>query len=149
MVNKYFDGVVDNKEINEEIDIDLKNCILDLRNKIDDNINRIRIADSLENIIDAYRRCNKYIDETTPWILAKDESKKDRLATVLYNLIESIRIITVFLQAYLPDTAENIFKQINTDKKDYESTLEFGKYESNTKVGEAQVLFKRIDKDSE
>ena len=149
MVNKYFDGVVDNKEINEEIDIDLKNCILDLRNKIDDNINRIRIADSLENIIDAYRRCNKYIDETTPLILAKDESKKDRLATVLYNLIESIRIITVFLQAYLPDTAENIFKQINTDKKDYESTLEFGKYESNTKVGEAQVLFKRIDKDSE
>ena len=149
MVNKYFDGVVDNKEINEEIDIDLKNCILDLRNKIDDNINRIRIADSLENIIDAYRRCNKYIDETTPWILAKDESKKDRLATVLYNLIESIRIITVFLQAYLPDTAENIFKQINTDKKDYESTLEFGKYESNTNVGEAQVLFKRIDKDSE
>ena len=149
MVNKYFDGVVDNKEINEEIDIDLKNCILDLRNKIDDNINRIRIADSLENIIDAYRRCNKYIDETTPWILAKDESKKDRLATVLYNLIESIRIITVFLQAYLPDTAENIFKQINTDKKDYESILEFGKYESNTKVGEAQVLFKRIDKDSE
>ena len=149
MVNKYFDGVVDNKEINEEIDIDLKNCILDLRNKIDDNINRIRIADSLENIIDAYRRCNKYIDETTPWILAKDESKKDRLATVLYNLIESIRIITVFLLSYLPDTAENIFKQINTDKKDYESTLEFGKYESNTKVGEAQVLFKRIDKDSE
>ena len=149
MVNKYFDGVVDNKEINEEIDIDLKNCILDLRNKIDDNINRIRVADSLENIIDAYRRCNKYIDETTPWILAKDESKKDRLATVLYNLIESIRIITVFLQAYLPDTAENIFKQINTDKKDYESTLEFGKYDSNTKVGEAQVLFKRIDKDSE
>ena len=71
------------------------------------------------------------------------------MATVLYNLIESIRIITVFLQAYLPDTAENIFKQINTDKKDYESTLEFGKYESNTKVGEAQVLFKRIDKDSE
>ena len=120
-----------------------------IKNKIDDNINRIRIADSLENIIDAYRRCNKYIDETTPWILAKDESKKDRLATVLYNLIESIRIITVFLQAYLPDTAENIFKQINTDKKDYESTLEFGKYESNTKVGEAQVLFKRIDKDSE
>ena len=148
MVNKYFDGLVENKNVHEDVDNDFKKYILDLRNKIEDNIDKIRIADSLENIIDAYRRCNKYIDETTPWILAKDDSKKDRLATVLYNLIESIRIITVFLQAYLPDTAENIFKQINTDVKCYESTLEFGKYKSGTKVGEASVLFKRIDKDS-
>ena len=146
MANKYFDGVIENKNINEDIDNDLINTVLDLRNKIEDNINKFRIADSLENLLDVYRRCNKYIDETTPWVLAKDDTKKDRLATVIYNLVESIRIATVFLQAYLPDTATNIFKQINCDITDYNSTFEFGKYISGNIVNEPIALFMRIDK---
>ena len=119
-----------------------------IREKIDYNINKFRIADSLENIIDAYRRCNKYIDETCPWVLAQDDSKKDRLNTVIYNLVEAIRIITVYLQAYLPDTAQSIFRQINTDIKDYGSVFEFGKYVSGTKVNKAEVLFQRIEKEN-
>ena len=146
MANKYFNGVIENKNINEDIDNDLINTVLDLRNKIEDNINKFRIADSLENLLDVYRRCNKYIDETTPWVLAKDDTKKDRLATVIYNLVESIRIATVFLQAYLPDTATNIFKQINCDITDYNSTFEFGKYISGNIVNEPIALFMRIDK---
>ena len=146
MANKYFNGVVENKHVIEDIDNDLINTVLDLRNKIEDNINKFRIADSLENLLDVYRRCNKYIDETTPWVLAKDDTKKDRLATVIYNLVESIRIATVFLQAYLPDTATNIFKQINCDITDYNSTFEFGKYISGNIVNEPIALFMRIDK---
>ena len=145
MVNKYFNGVVTNTNMTEDIDNELIQEVLDLNKKIDENINKFRIADSLENIMDVYRRCNKYIDETMPWALAKDESKHDRLNTVLYNLIEAIRITTVFLQAYLPETAESIFRQLNTDIKDYESTFEFGKYQSGTKVNSPEVLFMRID----
>ena len=146
MANKYFDGVVTKTENKEDIDDELINEVLSLKEKVDDNINKFRIADSLENILDAYRRCNKYIDETTPWVLAKDETKKERLSQVLYNLIESIRIITVYLQAYLPDTAESIFNQINTDITDYDSVSTFGLYKSGTKVNEPKVLFERIDK---
>ena len=145
MANKYFNGVVTNTNMTEDIDNELIQEVLDLNKKIDENINKFRIADSLENIMDVYRRCNKYIDETMPWALAKDESKHDRLNTVLYNLIEAIRITTVFLQAYLPETAESIFRQLNTDIKDYESTFEFGKYQSGTKVNSPEVLFMRID----
>ena len=145
MANKYFNGVVTNTNMTEDIDNELIQEVLDLNKKIDENINKFRIADSLENIMDVYRRCNKYIDETMPWALAKDESKHDRLNTVLYNLIEAIRITTVFLQAYLPETAECIFRQLNTDIKDYESTFEFGKYQSGTKVNSPEVLFMRID----
>ena len=110
-------------------------------------MDKFRIADSLENVLDIYRRCNKYIDETMPWVLAKDESKKDRLATVLYNIVESIRIATVYLSCYLPDTALSIFNQINTEFREYESVNEFGKYISGTKVNEPVVLFKRIEKE--
>ena len=145
MANKYFNGVVTNTNMTEDIDNELIQEVLDLNKKIEENINKFRIADSLENIMDVYRRCNKYIDETMPWALAKDESKHDRLNTVLYNLIEAIRITTVFLQAYLPETAECIFRQLNTDIKDYESTFEFGKYQSGTKVNSPEVLFMRID----
>lgn len=145
MANKYFNGVVTNTNMTEDIDNELIHEVLDLNKKIEENINIFRIADSLENIMDVYRRCNKYIDETMPWALAKDESKHDRLNTVLYNLIEAIRITTVFLQAYLPETAESIFRQLNTDIKDYESTFEFGKYQSGTKVNSPEVLFMRID----
>ena len=145
MANKYFNGVVTNTNMTEDIDNELIQEVLDLNKKIEENINKFRIADSLENIMDVYRRCNKYIDETMPWALAKDESKHDRLNTVLYNLIEAIRITTVFLQAYLPETAESIFRQLNTDIKDYKSTFEFGKYQSGTKVNSPEVLFMRID----
>ena len=147
MVNKYFDGFVNNKNISEDIDSDLINQVMELGKKVDDNINKFKIADSLENIMDVYRRCNKYIDETMPWGLAKDDAKKDRLATVLYNLVESIRIATVYLQAYLPDTAMSIFKQLNTKLINYDTILEFGLYENDTKVNSPEVLFKRIDKE--
>lgn len=145
MVEKYFEGVVENRNIEEPIDDELKNKVLELNRLLEVDFSKFRIADSLERIMDIYRRCNKYIDETMPWVLAKDENKKERLATVLYNLIESIRIATVYLQAYLPDTAEKIFKQLNTDLNSYDSTFNFGGYKSGTLVGEAEPLFKRIE----
>ena len=148
MANKYFSGVIEDSKVVEEVDNDLKNSILLLNEDIEEDIKKFRIADSLEKIIEAYRRCNKYIDETMPWVLAKDDSKQGRLKTVLYNLVEAIRIITVYLQAYLPETAEKIFTQINTDIKDYNSTLQFGYYISGTKVNTPEVLFKRIEKES-
>ena len=147
MVNKYFDGVVVNKEVSDEIDKDLIQNVLGLKDIVNNQIDKLRIADSLESIMNVYRRCNKYIDETMPWVLVKDEEKRDRLSTVLYNLVESIRITTVFLQAYLPDTAKSIFRQINTDITSYDSTFSFGKYVSGTKVGEAMALFMRLDKE--
>ena len=114
---------------------------------MEDNIDKFRIADSLENVLDIYRRCNKYIDETMPWVLAKEETKKDRLATVLYNIVEAVRIATVYLSCYLPKTADSIFLQLNTDLRDINSVDNFGGYVSGTKVNEAVVLFKRIDKE--
>lgn len=147
MINKYFDGIVIDKKINEDIDTELINFVLSLKDKIEDNMNNLEISVALDSIFEVYRRCNKYIDETMPWILAKDESKKDRLATVLYNLIESIRIATVYLQAFLPGTAKKIFTQINTDKIDYDSASTFGLYSGGTKVNTPEVLFKRIEKE--
>ena len=147
MANKYFDGIIENKGVSEEIDKDLIDLVLSTKDKVEENIDKFRIADSLENVLDIYRRCNKYIDETMPWVLAKDEAKKDRLATVLYNIVESVRIATVYLSCYLPETADSIFKQINTNLREIDSVSEFGKYVSGTKVNEAVVLFKRIDKE--
>ena len=147
MANKYFDGIVCNKNVSEDIDKELIDLVLSVKEKIDDDIDKFRIADSLEKVMDIYRRCNKYIDETMPWVLAKDEDKKDRLSTVIYNIIEAIRIATVYLSCYLPDAADNIFKQINTDLRDYDSVSFFGGYVSGTKVNEASVLFKRIEKE--
>ena len=147
MINKYFDGEVTNYDVIEEIDNKFKEDVLNSCKLVDDKINEFRLADSLEALFDIYRRCNKYIDETMPWALAKDESKKERLATVLYNLVEGIRIGTVLLQAFLPDTASKIFEQINTNKKDFNTLDKFGYYESGSKVGKAEVLFKRIDKE--
>ena len=145
MINKYFDGVVVNKNVNEDIDKDLKDIVLSAKDRVNDKMDNLRIADSLDEVFEIFKRCNKYIDETTPWILAKDEGKLDRLSTVMYNLVESIRIGAVLLQAYLPDTASSIFNQINTDITSYDTIGEFGKYVSGTKVGEAKVLFQRIE----
>ena len=145
MIHKYFDGVVEDKNTSEELDLELKNLVIATKNNVDEKMDNLRIADSLDAIFEIFRRCNKYIDETMPWVLAKDESKRDRLATVLYNLVESIRYGAVLLQAFMPDTAEKIFKQINTDKTMFDTLDKFGYYESGTKVGKAEVLFMRID----
>ncbi len=145
MVNKYFDGIVENKNVNEDIDNDLINLVLYSRDVVDEKMNNLRVADSLDAIFDIFRRCNKYIDETMPWVLAKDEKCLDRLSTVLYNLVESIRFGAVLLQAYMPDTSEKIFNQLNTDIKKFDSLDKFGYYKSGTKLNESFVLFQRID----
>lgn len=145
MVNKYFDGEVSNKGASEEIDNSLIKEAEELYTKVENYMNKLEIPKALDTIFDLFRSCNKYIDDTTPWILAKDENKKERLATVLYNLIESIRIGTVLLKPFMPDTAEKIFKQINTDNTSYESVKVFGGYNSGTKVGTPEVLFQRIE----
>ena len=145
MINKYFDGFVINKNVKEDIDNELIDNALKLKEKVDNHMNKLEISLALEDIFDLFRACNKYIDETMPWSLAKDETKKDRLATVLYNLIECIRIGTVLLQPFMPETSEKIFKQINSDYKNFDTLDKFGYYNSD-KVGEAEVLFKRIDK---
>ena len=145
MVNKYFDGVVENKNVNEDIDNDLINLVLSSRDVVDEKMNSLRVADSLDAIFDIFRRCNKYIDETMPWVLAKDEKCLDRLSTVLYNLVESIRFGAVLLQAYMPDTSEKIFDQLNTSIKGFDSLDKFGYYKSGTKLNESFVLFQRID----
>ena len=145
MINKYFDGVVTNTNAFEDIDNELINMAVKLKGNVDGNMDKLRIADSLELIFDLFRRCNKYIDETMPWVLVKDETKVDRLNQVLYNLIESIRMGTVLLQAFLPDTSKKIFDQINTEFRDYNTLDKFGYYLSGSKVGKAEVLFKRIE----
>ena len=145
MVNKYFDGEVSNKGASEEIDNSLIKEAEELYTKVENYMNKLEIPKALDTIFDLFRSCNKYIDDTTPWILAKDENKKERLATVLYNLIESIRIGTVLLKPFMPDTAEKIFKQINTDNTSYESVKVVGGYNSGTKVGTPEVLFQRIE----
>lgn len=145
MVNKYFDGVVEDKKIQEDIDEELKAIVLNSKILVDEKMDNLRVADAIDSIFDIFRRCNKYIDETMPWVLAKDESKQDRLSTVLYNLVESIRYGAVLLRAFMPDTAEKIFEQINTDKKSFDTLDKFGYYESGSHVGTAQVLFQRID----
>jgi methionyl-tRNA synthetase len=143
MINKYFDGIVENLNINDEIDKKLKGLVVGTKDKVDTDMDNLKIADALDDIFEIYRACNKYIDETEPWILAKDESKQNRLKTVLYNLVESERYATVLLSAFLPNTAESIFSQLNTDKTSYETLDKFGYYE-NGKIGDAKVLFQRI-----
>ena len=145
MINKYFDGVVTNTRCNEELDTDLIKVALSLRDKVDKDMDKLEVSSALEHIFDLFRACNKYIDETMPWILAKEENKKDRLATVLYNLVESIRIGTVFLSPFIPSASERIFKQLNTDINDMFSVNEFGGYVSGTKVGIADPIFQRIE----
>ena len=145
MASKYFDGIVENKNVDEEIDADLKKTVMSVKDILDEKMEQLRIADGLDAIFEIFRRCNKYIDETMPWILAKDDSKKDRLATVLYHLVESIRIGAVLLQAFMPDTADKIFRQLNTDLTGIDTIIEFGQYESGTKLNEAEPLFMRID----
>ena len=145
MANKYFDGIVTNTNVNEEIDNNLIDEAINLRNVVNDYMDKLEVSKAITSIFDLLRNCNKYIDETMPWVLAKDESKRDRLNTVLYNLIECIRISSVLLQAFIPDTCGKIFNQINTLNTSYDSIFEFCGYKSGTKVNKAEVLFQRIE----
>ena len=145
MANKYFDGIVTNTNVNEEIDNNLIDEAINLRNVVNDYMDKLEVSKAITSIFDLLRNCNKYIDETMPWVLAKDESKRDRLNTLLYNLIECIRISSVLLQAFIPDTCDKIFNQINTLNTSYDSIFEFCGYKSGTKVNKAEVLFQRIE----
>ncbi|MDD6339418.1 MAG: methionine--tRNA ligase [Butyrivibrio sp.] len=146
MSNKYFDGVVADKNAVEEVDADLKNTILEAVKKVDDKMNELRVADAITEIFNIFKRCNKYIDETMPWALAKDESKSDRLSTVLYNLVEGINIGATLLQAFMPGTTEKIRKQLNAPELTLEDLASFGHYVSGTKVTEKpEILFARLD----
>ena len=144
MTNKYFDGVISNSKVNEEIDTELINKASNLKLVVDKNMEKLYISDALEEIFNFLRECNKYIDDTTPWVLAKEE-KLERLQTVLYNLLESIRISSVLLTPFMPTTTEKIFKQLNTNLNTYDTLNEFGALENNHKLGQIEVLFKRIE----
>ena len=146
MTNKYFDGVVSNPGVKEAVDDELINLALETPEKVLKLANEFKISKALDEIFTLLRRTNKYIDDTMPWALAKDESKKDRLATVLYNLLEAIRYSAVLLYPYMPSTCENIFKQINTDVTTLESLKEFGQYKVGNKVTDSpKPLFARLD----
>lgn len=146
MTNKYFDGVISVNDVYEEIDRELIQMAEQTTKKVIESMNNLRVQDAIKHIIELFRRSNKYIDETTPWVLAKDESKQDRLQTVLYNLLESIRIGAVLLQSFIPETADKILNQLNTDQRSMDSVMQFGQYPLNNRVIEKpEVLFKRLD----
>ena len=147
MSNKYFDGVVADKGgVDEALDADLKAVVTGTYDKVKEKMSTLRVADAITEIFGIFKRCNKYIDETEPWVLAKDEAKSDRLSTVLYNLVESITIGASLLQPYMPETAEKIVKQLNTSVRDFSELKKFGLYESGNKVtAEPEILFARLD----
>ena len=144
MANKYFGGEIKNLKIKEDVDKELICCALDTVSEVNEKMKELRVADSIEAVMALARRCNKYIDETMPWALAKDEAKQDRLKTVLYNLLESIRFIGILISPFMPETGEKILAQINASSKDYESLAVFNE-EAQIKVGEATPLFARLD----
>ena len=146
MSNKYFGGVVEDRHAAESVDDDLKAVVTGTYDKVEVKMEDLRVADALTEIFALFKRCNKYIDETEPWVLAKDEAKKDRLATVLYNLVESISIGAGLLEPYLPETAQKIAAQLNTTVRDFDSVKTFGLYPSGNKVTETpEILFARLD----
>ena len=145
MTKKYFDGVIPAPGAEEGTDAELKASVAAAKAGFEQNMDTFRVADALEGIFNMLRRANKYIDETTPWALAKDESKKERLGTVLYNLLECIRIAGVLLTPFIPATADSIFAQLATDKKDYADIDTFGVLESGRALGDAVMLFARVD----
>ena len=146
MSNKYFGGVVENKGVTEPVDDDLKNFILSVPAKVDAKMEKLRVADAITEVFTIFKRCNKYIDETMPWALAKDESKQDRLATVLYNLVEGICIGTTLLGSFMPDTTKRILGQLNASERTLEDLKTFGLYPSGNKVTDKpEILFARMD----
>lgn len=145
MQKKYFDGIIQPNDTAEPLDDEVKALAVKTLSDVDKCFNEYKIADSIECILTLARRLNKYIDETMPWALAKDESKKARLGAVLYNLLEGIRYLAILLKPYMPDTSREILSQLNTDVTDYDSLLTFGGLKAGESVGEPKVLFSRID----
>ncbi len=146
MSNKYFGGVVENKGVAEPVDEDLKSFILSIPGKVDAKMDKLRVADAITEVFTLFKRCNKYIDETMPWALAKDETKQDRLATVLYNLVEGICMGATLLLSFMPDTAARILAQLNAKERTLEDLKTFGLYPSGNKVTEKpEILFARLD----
>ncbi|MBQ6525013.1 MAG: methionine--tRNA ligase [Clostridia bacterium] len=147
MTNKYFDGVIQAPTAKEPVDDDLAQTCLDAVKKVDDLLATYHMADAVDTVLGIAKRANKYIDETEPWVLAKDPEKKERLGTVLYNLLEAIRFLAILLSPFTPDTTDAIFAQTNMNAKDYDSLQSFGALEAGITVGKAVPLFARIDKD--
>ena len=146
MSNKYFNGVVTKTGVEEDVDADLKAVVTGTKAKVAAKMEDLRVADSITEIFNLFKRCNKYIDETMPWALAKDEAKKDRLAEVLYNLVESITIGASLLESFMPETTEKILAQLNGEKRSYEELDQFGLYPSGNKVTDKpEILFQRLD----
>ena len=144
MSKKYFDSVVTNPNVYEEVDDSVINYAKELPSIVYEKMDSLKVNEALESIFELLKKCNKYIDDTTPWILAKDETKSDRLKTVLYNLLEGIRIATVLLRPYIPDTCDKVFNMLNTKNIDFD-TLDFGNLETDIKLNEATILFNRIE----
>ncbi|MBR3250925.1 MAG: methionine--tRNA ligase [Erysipelotrichaceae bacterium] len=145
MVNKYFDGQLNKDFVEEELDKEFKQTILSSVKTVEEKMDQLRVGDSIEAIMELFRRCNKYIDETAPWALAKDETSKGRLNTVLYNLIEGIRFGAVLMSSFMPETSQKVFEQINTKETSYDSLSEFGNYECNRVIEKPEPLFNRLD----
>lgn len=148
MSNKYFGGIVSDKGVAGEggFDEDLKKTVLETPKKVEEKMDKLRVADAITEIFILFKRCNKYIDETMPWVLAKDESQSDRLATVLYNLVESISIGASLLEPFMPETSKKILSQLNASYREFDDMDTFGKYDSGTKVTDApEILFARQD----
>ena len=146
MSNKYFGGVIENKNVNEPVDEELKKVVLETPNKVIAKMEELRVADAITEIFTLFKRCNKYIDETMPWALAKDEAKKDRLATVLYNLVESISVGATLLESFMPETSDKVLAQLGAQKRKLSQMDTFGLYPSGNKVTEKpEILFARMD----
>ena len=146
MSNKYFGGVVASTGVTEEVDADLKKVATETRQRVEDKMKDLRVADAITEIFNLFKRCNKYIDETTPWILAKDEATKPRLAEVLYNLVEGISIGATLLKSFMPETSAKILAQLNAKEIPYDELDQFGAYVSGTKVTDsAEILFARLE----
>ncbi len=146
MSNKYFGGVVRNGKVSEPVDEELKAIALKTSKKVTKKMEKLRVSDAISEIFTLFKRCNKYIDETTPWVLAKEDEKKERLETVLYNLVESICIGASLLESFMPETSKNILSQLSTKARSLDELSQFGLYESGTKVTETpKILFARLD----
>ena len=146
MSNKYFGGVVENRKAAEPVDDDLKAFALEVPGRVTAKMDKLRVADAITEVFSLFKRLNKYIDETMPWALAKDETKQDRLATVLYNLVEGISMGASLLEAFMPETTERILKQLNAEKRGFEALNVFGLYPSGNKVTDKpEILFARLD----
>ena len=145
MTNKYFGGQLNKDFVEEPLDKEFKESIVKTVKTVEEKMDQLRVGDSIEAIMELFRRCNKYIDETAPWALAKDEAQKKRLNTVLYNLLEGIRFGAVLMEPFMPETSKRVYEQINTDRRDYDSLAEFGAYECNKVTEKPEPLFARLD----